>query len=194
MAARITLLAVGLVACATPLLAVPLQEGAERGGAKVGPEFTLSKKGPEVKVDAAPETNFALYKTFGWSETQEPVPNPANHIRISRAIERELRAKGLKPSGSAPPDLRLHYFGYIDKKIKGTSRRQETYQPTADIRTIVDFSRVKEGTLILELFERTTGRLLWRAVATEAVGPPDETEAQIDRMVKALVERYPSKR
>jgi Domain of unknown function (DUF4136) len=194
MAVRITLLALGLAACAPPLMALEPQEGAERGGAKVGPEFTLSKKGPEVKVDAEPGTDFALYKTFGWSETQEPAANPANHIRITRAIERELRAKGLEPSGSAPPDLRLHYFGYIDKKIKGTSRRQETYQPTADIRTTVDFSRVKEGTLILELFANTTGRLLWRGVATEAVGPPDETEAQIDRVVKALVERYPSKR
>ena len=85
-------------------------------------------------------------------ETQEPAPNPVNHIRITRAVERELQKKGLKPSGTNPPDLRLHYFGYIDKKIKGTQRQEDTYQPTADVKTIVDFSRVKEGTLILELF------------------------------------------
>ena len=47
--------------------------------------------------------------------------------------------------------------------------------------------------MILELFARTSGRLVWRGVATEAVGPADETEAQINRMVKALVERYPPK-
>ena len=155
-------------------------------------EFKLSKKGPDVKVDAEPGTDFALYKTYAWSETQEPAPNAANHLRITRAIERELQAKGLKPSGTAP-DLRLHYFGYIDKKIKGTSHQQDTYRPTADVKTIVDFSRVKEGTLILELFAGTTGRLLWRGVATETVVPADETEAQIERMVKAMVERYPPK-
>ena len=175
---RPTLLALCLVGVAMPTTAQ---------------EFKLSKKGPEVKVDAEPGTNFALYKSYGWSETQEPAPNQANHIRITRAIERELQAKGLTPSGTTPPDLRLHYFGYIDKKIKGTSRREDTYRPTADVKTVVDFSRVKEGTLILELFARTTGRLLWRGVATEPVVPADETEAQIERMVKALLERYPPK-
>jgi Domain of unknown function (DUF4136) len=156
-------------------------------------DFTLAKKGPEVKVDAEPDTDFAAYKTYGWSETQEPAANPVNHIRITRAIERELLAKGLKPSGKEPPDLRLHYFEYVEKKIKGTSHQEEGYQPTADVKTVVDFSRVKEGTLILELFSRTTGRLLWRGVAMEPVAPADETEAQINRMVKALVERYPPK-
>ena len=156
-------------------------------------EFKLSKKGPEVKVDAEPGTNFGAYRTFGWSETQEPAPNPVNHIRITRAVERELSAKGLKPSGGEPPDLRLHYVGFVEKKLKGTSHQEETYRPTADVKTIVDFSRVKEGTLILELYARTTGRLLWRGVAMETVAPPDETEAQIDRMVKALVQRYPPK-
>ena len=156
-------------------------------------EFKLSKPGPEVKVDSEPGTDFAAYKTFGWSETQEPAPNPVNHIRITRAVERELQKKGLKPSGSNPPDLRLHYFGYIDKKIRGTQRQEDTYRPTADVKTVVDFSRVKEGTLILEIFARTTGRLLWRGVATEPVGPADETAAQIDRVVKALVARYPPK-
>jgi Domain of unknown function (DUF4136) len=156
-------------------------------------EFKLSKKGPEVKVDALPGTDFTTYKTFGWSLTQEPAPNPANHLRITRAVERELESKGLKSSGTEPPDLRLHYFGYIEQKLKGTQHQEETYQPTADVKTVVDFSRVKEGTLILEFYARTTGRLLWRGVATEPVAPADETQVQIDRMVKALMERYPPK-
>jgi hypothetical protein len=175
---RSTLLGLSLVGFA---LGVPAQD------------FKLSKAGPEVKVDADPEVDFTAYNTFGWSEIQEPAPNPVNHIRITRAVERELQSKGLKPSGNQPPDLRIHYFGYVEKRLKGTSRQQENYQPTADVKTVVDFSRVKEGTLILEFFSRTTGRLLWRGVAMEPVAPPDETEAQINRMVKALVERFPPK-
>jgi hypothetical protein len=161
--------------------------------AALAQEFKLSKPGPDVKVDADPEVDFTTFHTFGWSETQEPAPNPANHIRITHAVERELQTKGLKPSGSQPPDLRIHYFGYVEKKLKGTSRQQENYQPTADVKTVVDFSRVKEGTLILEIFSRQSGRLLWRGLAMEPVAPPDETEGQINRMVKALVERFPPK-
>jgi len=156
-------------------------------------EFKLSKDGPEVKVDAAEGIDFATYETFAWSETQEPASNPANHIRVTRAVERELVAKGLKAAGHQLPDLRLHYFGRIEKKIKGTSHLADTYRPTADVKTVVDFSRVKEGTLILELIDRKSDQIVWRGVATEAVAPPDETEAQINRMVKALVQRYPPK-
>jgi Domain of unknown function (DUF4136) len=179
MPCRYTLLALAAFASVTP--------------PSTAQDFKLSKSDAEVKVDAEPGIDFGVYKTYGWSESQEPAPNPVNHIRITRAIERELQAKGLKPSASEPPDLRIHYFGYIEKKLKGTSHQEETYRPTADVKTVVDFSRVKEGTLILELFARTTGRLLWRGVATEPVAPADETEAQISRMVKALVQRYPPK-
>lgn len=178
MPVRCPLLALALVGFALPVAAQ---------------EFKLSKTVPEVKIDAEAGTDFAAYKTFSWTDNQEPAPNPVNHIRITRAVERELQAKGLKLAGTEPPDLRVHYFGYIEKKVKGTSRQGANYQPTADVKTVVDFSRVKEGTLILELFARTTGKLLWRGVAMEPVGPADETEAQIGRMIKALVERYPPK-
>ncbi|HSD29142.1 MAG TPA: DUF4136 domain-containing protein [Vicinamibacteria bacterium] len=157
-------------------------------------EFKLSKEGPEVKVDAAEGVDFSSYETFAWSQSQKPASNPANHIRITRAVERELRAKGLRPAGDEAPHLRLHYFGRIETKLKGRSRQASTYVPTADVKTIVDFSRVKEGTLILELIEGKGDRIVWRGVATEPVSPPDETEAQINRMVKALLERYPPER
>lgn len=156
-------------------------------------EFKLSKGDTEVKVDAAPGADFSIYKTFAWSPSQAPAANAANHIRITRAVERELRAKGLLPSGDEPPDLRLSYFGRIEKRLKGTSHQEDSYRPTADVKTVVDFSRVKEGTLILELIDRRNEQIVWRGVATETVAPPDETEAQINRMVKALLERYPPK-
>jgi hypothetical protein len=175
------------------LVLVPLSSIAQERGAAVGPEFKLAKKGPEVKVDALPGIDFGAFKTFAWSETQEPAPNPVNHIRITRAVERELQAKGLKPSGTEPPDVRVSYVGQIEKKLKGTSHREDGRGPVADVKTVIDLSRVKEGTLIIELSEPATGRVLWRGVATETVAPADETEAQIDRAVGALVQRYPPK-
>ena len=81
----------------------------------------------------------------------------------------------------------------VGPEFKGTSQREETHGPTADVKTVVDLSRVKEGTLILELYAPATGRVLWRGVATELVALADETEARIDRMVGAPVQRYPPK-
>jgi len=156
-------------------------------------EFKISK-GPEVKVDQAEDTDFKAFKTFAWLETQEPVDNPANHVRITYAVERELVKKGLKKLATdGTPDLRVRYFGKIEKRVKGSSRVTDAYAPTPDVKTTVDFSRVTEGTLILELMSDKSRLIVWRAVASEPMGPPDEAEAQIYRLVKAMVARYPPK-
>jgi hypothetical protein len=158
----------------------------------LGQEFKISR-GPEVKVSQDEDVDFTGFKTFAWVDTQEPAENAANHVRITKAVERELEARGLKPAGDAKPDLRVHYFAKIEKKLRGAARQGDVYRPTPDVKTVVDFSRVTEGTLILELLVDGSRLVVWRAVASEPVGPPDEAEAQINRLVKAMVERYPQR-
>jgi len=43
-----------------------------------------------IQVDFDHGVDFSKYKTFSWSLEQQPASNPANHIRITRAVEREL--------------------------------------------------------------------------------------------------------
>jgi hypothetical protein len=157
-----------------------------------GQEFKISK-GPDVKVSQDDDVDFTAFKTFAWVDNQEPAENPANHVRITKAVERELEARGLKAAGDAKPDLRVHYLAKVEKKLRGTTRQGDVYRPTPDVKTVVDFSRVTEGTIIIELLDDTSRQVVWRAVASEPVGPPDEAEAQINRLVKALVERYPQR-
>jgi hypothetical protein len=156
-------------------------------------EFKIAR-GPDVKVDHAEDADFKAFKTYAWIETQQPVDNPANHVRITYAVERELAKKGLKkPVGDAAPDLRVRYFGKIEKRVKGSPRQTDAYAPTPDVKTTVDLSRVTEGTIILELMDDKSRLIVWRTVASEPMGPPDEAEAQIYRLVKAMVARYPPK-
>src|SRR5262245_31104400 len=74
---------------------------------------------PTVKVTFDQDTDFSHFKTYDWVATQEPVSNPVNHIRMTRAIERELEAKGLKKA-MENPDLRVTYLAKVEKKIRGT--------------------------------------------------------------------------
>ena len=58
----------------------------------------------EVKLDYDHDVDFSRYKTFGWSVAQQPAKNPANHIRITRAVEEGFAGKGLsKDAGRAFP-------------------------------------------------------------------------------------------
>lgn len=146
-----------------------------------------------VKVNVDKDADFTRYKTFDWAPGQQPTANPVNHIRITRAVERELAARGLQRQMEAP-DLRVAYLAKIEKKIKGQSYQTESpWRATPDLRTVVDFKRVEEGTLIVELIDAGTKLTVWRGVATQPVPPPDEVGPVIDRTVTELLAEYPPK-
>jgi len=144
-----------------------------------------------VKVDFEKGTDFSRYKTYDWVPTQEPTANPVNHVRITRAVERELELKGLKKSMESP-DLRVTYLAKIEKKLKGQGYQTSSpWQSSSDLRTVVDFKRVSEGTLIVELIDDDTRLTLWRGVVTQPAPPPDEVGPVIDAAVKKVLKDYP---
>jgi hypothetical protein len=146
-----------------------------------------------VKVDYDDKVDFSKYRTFAWSEAQESVSNPANHIRITNAVERELTAKGLQKAETGSPDLRVRYHAKIEKKLKSSSRQESSAWEQNNTRTMVDLSRVEEGTLVLELSDGASGDVVWRAVNVDAAPRKDLVPEAIDKWVKKMVAAYPPK-
>jgi hypothetical protein len=146
---------------------------------------------PAVKVDFNDKVDFAAFRSYGWKQTQEPARNSLNHEAITRAVERELEAKGLVKAASGQADLLVRYFSKIEKRTKGTGRSEDsTWQPS-DRRTVVDFSRVDELKLILELYTPAGLEPAWSATVTEALAPPDRQESQLDDTVAQMLKAYP---
>lgn len=146
---------------------------------------------PKVKVTFDQDADFSRFKTYDWVATQEPAANPVNHLRMTRAVERELEAKGLTKS-IENPDLRVSYFAKVEKKLKGTGYQSDSpWQSTSDLRTSVDFRRVQEGTVIIELIDEGTKLTLWRGVAVGPAPSPDEVGPAIDATVRKILAEYP---
>jgi hypothetical protein len=145
---------------------------------------------PTVKVSFDKEADFSRFQTYDWVPTQDPGSNPANHVRMTRAVERELEIKGLRKS-MENPDLRVTYFAKVEKKLKGTGYQEESQWSSSDLRTSVDFKRVQEGTVIVELLDARTKLTLWRGVATGKAPPPDEVGPVIDSTVRKILAGYP---
>jgi Domain of unknown function (DUF4136) len=143
----------------------------------------------EVEFDHA--ADFSSYKTYAWAPFQDPAPNPANHIRITRAVERELEAKGLRKVSPGDAAFFVRYQARLDKKIKGTPSQSESPWQPSNKRTIVNFSKVKIGTLILEVWDAGTKELVWQARESMPAPSPDRVEAAIDKSVKRLMEEFP---
>jgi len=150
-------------------------------------------QGIEVKVDAEPGTDFAAFQTYDWVETQEPAADPVNHVLITRAVERALASKGLRKATDGKPALRVRYYAKVEKKVRGKGSQRSSLTEPTNLRTTVDFKRVEEGTLIVELFDNESRLTLWRGVASGMAPRPDEVQEAIDDAVQRLFAKYPPK-
>jgi hypothetical protein len=148
-------------------------------------------QGPTLKIDYDKDAPFAKYKTYAWLESSARAENLANHIRITRAVEKELAGKGLVLDTSGRPDVFVRYIAKIETKVRGSSRKAESPWEPTDLRTIVDIQRVKQGTLIIELLDGETRDVVWRAVGSDAVARVDLIEDQINTSVAKMLAQYP---
>jgi hypothetical protein len=145
----------------------------------------------EVKLDYSREVDFSRYKTFAWSPGQDPAKNAANHIRITRSVERGFVGKGLAKSTDGQPDAYLMYHSRVDDSVKVTSKSGDSYWEPSNRRTTVDIGKVKQGTLILDFYDAQTKDVIWRGIASGIAVRPDRAEEDIDGAVKKLLEGYP---
>jgi len=145
----------------------------------------------EVNLDYDQGLDFSRFKTFAWSPAQTPAPNPANHIRITRAVEQTLEGRGLAKSTDGRPDVYLMYQGRVGDKVKVSSKNTGGYWEPTNLRTMVDVGKVKEGTLVLEMYDAQSKDIVWRGVATSVGVRPDRMEEEIKAAVKKLLEAFP---
>jgi hypothetical protein len=144
----------------------------------------------KVSVDADPAAPFSTYKTYAWANGT-PAPNPLNEDRIHAGVDARLEAKGLAMNTTAPDlivathvttkerqELIAQGFGYGPWWGTGyTSTHVETYI---------------DGTLILDLYDAKTKKMVWRGAATAtASDKPSKNAAKIAKALDKMFEKFP---
>jgi hypothetical protein len=108
--------------------------------------------------------------------------NPYFQDYVQGAVEKQLAARGFQASTEAP-DLLLHYHASIDTRID-VSRSEHEYercQGTDCSSWVVDY---EAGTLVLDVVDARTNRLIWRGWAQDSV----EAFENRDRMAEKITE------
>jgi hypothetical protein len=167
-------LAVGLSACATTMTS----------GAYVERGFDL-----------------AAYRTYDWGPadalpTGDPRldADPYFKDRFEGAVDKGLATRGLALAASGAPDLLLHYHASVSRRLDAKRLEAELEScvgencPTG----VVDY---EAGTLILDIIDARTNRLLWRGWARDGIedvlGDRDRLERMIDDAVARMLQRLP---
>lgn len=154
-----------------------------------------------VSSHVARSIDFAQYRTYDWGPadalpTGDPRldENPFFRDHVQGAVEQQLAARGFKGSTSGTPDLLIHYHASIDWRIKANLiDRDYGYCATDDCPGgVIEY---EAGTLVLDIVDTRTNRVIWRGWAEDSVesilNNQDRMARQIDEAVRRMIEMLP---
>jgi hypothetical protein len=149
--------------------------------------------------------DFTRYRTFDWGPADAL---PANDPRFERdaffqdhiqgAIERNMAARGFeRVSATTEPDVRVHFHAVIDRRLDvNRLDYQSGYCSSSDCQ--VGVSEYKEGTLVVDIIDVRTNRLVWRGWAQDSVegvlDNQDRLARKIEDAVRLMFLRLPAAR
>jgi hypothetical protein len=153
--------------------------------------MAVSALAADIRTDYDHHADFTKYKTYSWAKVD--TPDPLWNDRVKEAVDRALTAKGWSqvPSG-----------GDVSLVAAGTTREKPTLKTFydgfdgwlwggfADATTYVEDYTV--GTLVVDMFDTNSKRLLWRGSASDVLsGKPEKDEKKLEKAVSKMFEHFP---
>jgi hypothetical protein len=140
------------------------------------------------------ERDFTRYRTFDWGPADAL---PAGDARLERdaffqdhiqgAIERNMAARGFeRAAATVEPDVRVHFHAVIDRRLDvNRLDSQSGYCGGNDCQAGV--SEYEEGTLVIDVIDARTNRLVWRGWAQDSVEGVLENQDRLARKIEDAV-------
>jgi hypothetical protein len=144
----------------------------------------------EVRTDYDHKVSFAKYKTYSWVKVE--TPDAIWDQRVKDEIDKTLAAKGWTQVVSGGdvsvvaigttrerPTLETFYNGFDSWRWGGFGT------PT----TTVD--NYTEGTLVVDMLDTATERLIWRGSASDLLSSkPEKNIEKLEKAVKNMLEKF----
>ena len=139
--------------------------------------------------------DFAHYRTFDWG-TPDKFPigdarldkNPIFLDYLHGAVEKQLAARGYERVVTGRPQLLIHFHASIDRRLNvNAADARYGYCLPDDCRAGV--AEFEAGTIIIDVIDARTNRLVWRGWAQDSVDAVLEDRDRLVRMVETGVAR-----
>jgi len=152
---------------------------------------TAAAYAQKVNVDSDPAAPFATYKTYAWT-AGTPAANALSEQRLHAAVDAKLAAEGLAMNTTAPDLIVSTHVSTKDKQeliANGFGYGPWGFGGGFGGATVETFV---EGTLVVNLYDAKTKKMVWRGVATATAS--DKPTKNLKKMSKALdkmFEKFP---
>ena len=149
----------------------------------------------DVKTDYSHTVDFGKFRSYSWIKVQ--TENPLWQDRVKSSIDMTLQEKGWQQAdghadagivafGSTKNQQTLNTFydtlggGWFWGGFDGTSTTTVTNTPV--------------GTLVVDIFDNSSKKLIWRGIASDTVsGDPEKNEKKLEHSVQDMFKHFPPK-
>ena len=156
-----------------------------------------------VSAHVDSHVDFTKLKTFAWGPADAlPAGDPRLDAsgffqdHMQGAVERQMLLKGYAHAGEHDtPDLRIHFHAVIRDRLNVDAfDARRGFCSGACVTPVNEF---QEGTLIVDVMDARSNRLIWRGWAQESLGntleSQDKLVTRIDRAVHGLMRALPAR-
>ena len=169
---------------------------------------------PRVAVDKA-NVDFSKYRTFAWMDSdvkgsQNPVYyNQLATQQVEETVARELARKGLKEV-TRRPDILLGYHFFVEEKTRTVTNNNGPYGFYGPYSgwgrwgyagwgpgwngfggTQSTQEKYEAGTVVVDMVDTRTKRLIWRGAVQNAIGDPTKISQNLAKQVERIIEQFP---
>jgi hypothetical protein len=161
--------------------------------------------GYQVRYDYDVTATFSRYKTFDYYTSKKGTGGTTSLMdtRVRTDLEKELEAKGYRMETKADPDFLVTYYPIV---------RQRRYRTTTHVgwgwgwgyrpfygrmgTSVSEVHTYKEGTIVIEMVDFKTNRLIWQGAAEGALtglDNPEDANEVVARAVHDILAKFPPK-
>ena len=162
----------------------------------------VSVSAMDIYVDFDRSGRFSWYKTYAYVDTEETSlkgHNDLMHSRIKNAIEHYL-SQGRMTENTHDPNLFVTYHALSSQAMRvdpvsfgvgfGGGWARDPYWGGVGIST-ANTSTYEQGTLIIDIWEAESKKLVWRGVAVDAfVDDPDKADKKIAKAIQKMIKKW----
>lgn len=151
-----------------------------------------------VTIDYDHTVNFLKFKTYTWEKVH--ATDPTVEDRITIALDRDMAGRYMTPVGKGGDVTVTAVDATQDKQEFAdfyASLSDQTWQRpwgSGFMDTQATLADVPLNTLVIDIYDGKTHKLLWRGTVTEPEAKSeDKNERTIDKAVTELIGKYPPK-
>jgi hypothetical protein len=156
----------------------------------------IGAAGQDVQTNFMPGTDFSKYHTYKWVNIEGGAhPNQIIDAQIKQSVDSQLASKGLTKTDDDKADMYVGYQIAVDKE-----KQWNGYGMGGGVRwggmASATSSTINVGTLVLDMYDPASKKLVWTGQATKTIDPSSKQEKNqknLDKAMQKLLKNFPPK-